>query len=47
MAERGRRKEAEGLYETTQDILDRIAGATAETFGKPRSLFEPDAPRMV
>ena len=39
--------EAEGLYEKTQDILDRIAGATAETFGKPRSLFEADAPRMV
>lgn len=39
--------EAEGLYESTQDILDRIAGATEETFGKPRSLFEADAPRLV
>ena len=40
-------EEAETLYESTQDILDRIAGATEGTFGKPRSLFEPDAPRMV
>ncbi|MEJ2540439.1 MAG: peptide ligase PGM1-related protein [Gemmatimonadota bacterium] len=39
--------EAEGLYESTQDILDRIAGATEETFGRPRSLFEADATRMV
>ena len=40
-------EEAETLYESTQDILDRIAGATEGTFGKPRSLFEPDAARMV
>jgi len=39
--------DAQGLYESTQDILDRIAGATEETFGKPRSLFEADAPRLV
>lgn len=39
--------EAEALYEDTQDILDRTVGATEDTFGKPRSLFEPDAPRMV
>ena len=39
--------EAEELYENTQHILDRIAGATEETFGKPQSLFEADAVRMV
>lgn len=39
--------EAEGLYETTVDILDRTVGATESTFGKPRSLFEEDAPRLV
>lgn len=39
--------DAEALYEDTQHILDRTVGATADTFGKPRSLFEPDAPRMV
>ena len=39
--------EAEELYESTQDILDRTVGATEGTFGKPRSLFEADAPRMV
>ncbi len=39
--------EAEAAYERTQDILDRTVGATDGTFGKPRSLFEPDAPRMV
>ena len=39
--------EAEGLYETTVDILDRTVGATESTFGKPRSLFEADAPRLV
>ena len=39
--------EAEASYEKTQDILDRTVGATETTFGKPRSLFEPDAPRMV
>jgi hypothetical protein len=39
--------EAEAQYEKTQDILDRTVGATEDTFGKPRSLFEADAPRMV
>ena len=39
--------EAEGLYETTVDILDRTVGATENTFGKPRSLFEADAPSLV
>ena len=39
--------EAEALYETTVDILDRTVGATQDTFGRPRSLFESDAPRMV
>jgi hypothetical protein len=39
--------EAEGLYETTVDILDRTVGATESTFGRPRSLFEEDAPRLV
>jgi hypothetical protein len=39
--------DAEALYEDTQEILDRTVGATEDTFGKPRSLFEPDAPRMV
>jgi hypothetical protein len=39
--------EAEALYETTVDIFDRTVGATESTFGKPRSLFEPDAPRLV
>jgi len=39
--------EAEGLYENTQEILDSTVGATEDTFGKPRSLFEADAPRMV
>lgn len=38
---------AEALYETTVDILDRTVGATQDTFGRPRSLFEPDVPRMV
>ena len=40
-------EEAEAQYEQTQDILDRIVGATESTFGRPQSLFEPDAPRMV
>lgn len=39
--------EAEAQYEATQDILDRTVGATEGTFGLPRSLFEPDARRMV
>ncbi len=38
---------AEELYETTVDILDRTVGATQDTFGRPRSLFEADAPRLV
>ena len=38
---------AEALYEQTVDILDRTVGATQDTFGRPRSLFESDGPRMV
>jgi len=40
-------EEAEHLYQSTVQILDRAAGATPDTLGRPRSLFEPDAPRMV
>lgn len=39
--------EAEGLYEKTREILDRTVGATADTLGEPRSLFEPDAIPLV
>ena len=39
--------EAEHLYQSTVQILDRAGGATPDTLGRPRSLFEPDAPRMV
>jgi hypothetical protein len=40
-------EEAERLYRSTAAILDRVTGASAETQGRPRSLFEPDAPVLV
>ena len=40
-------EEAERLYRSTAAILDRVTGASAETQGRPRSLFEPDAPTLV
>jgi hypothetical protein len=40
-------QEAERLYRATAEILDRVTGASVETQGRPRSLFEPDAPSMV
>jgi hypothetical protein len=39
--------EAVGLYRSTAAILDRVTGASPETQGRPRSLFEPDAPMLV
>lgn len=39
--------EAEHLYRSTATILDRVTGASVETQGRPRSLFEPDAPVLV
>jgi len=40
-------EEAEHLYRSTAAILDRVTGASAETQGRPRSLFEPDAAALV
>ena len=41
------RDEARSLYDRTVAILDRATGATSETQGTPRSLFEPDVPSLV
>lgn len=41
------REEADLLYRTTADILNRATGAPEGAEGTARSLFEPDAPRLV
>jgi len=41
------RDEADLLFRTTADILNLATGAPEGAKGTPRSLFEPDAPRLV
>lgn len=41
------REEADRLYRTTADILDRVTGAAGGAEGEAHSLFEADAPTLV